>query len=284
MKKVLVVFHIYYPDQIDWFLPHLRNISGCEWDLVVTGLVDDPAVVVKMTAFCPSVRFVACENVGYDVWPFIKVLKTVDLDAYDYILKIHTKNRVEGKFPFNGLKFRDYTWRDYQVNALLGSPEKFSKALRLLDGGAGMVFSYETLCICRGYTVEEGEMLADECARIGLGTLYGPYCAGTMFMCRTETMKVFASADISAGMFDAVSATRSGGTLAHTYERMLGTAVKDAGYKVRTLPGSLGSSLKVFFHKTLGVVLKNILTIDNIYIKGKVLIILGIQIPISKRK
>ncbi len=35
--RVLVLLHIYYEEQIDYYLDKLRNIAGCEWDLTVTG-------------------------------------------------------------------------------------------------------------------------------------------------------------------------------------------------------------------------------------------------------
>ena len=36
MSRLLVHLHVYYPEQLPWFVEKLSHINGCEWDLYVT--------------------------------------------------------------------------------------------------------------------------------------------------------------------------------------------------------------------------------------------------------
>ena len=77
MKKILVVVHIYYVDQLDLIIQSLKNIP-IEYDLYVTIGADDKQMVKKtLAAFKPDCHFISVDNVGYDVWPFIKVINQI---------------------------------------------------------------------------------------------------------------------------------------------------------------------------------------------------------------
>ena len=102
MTRVLVHFHVYYEDQIPWFLENLRQIKGCEWDLYVTASVLSQAAKEEILAVFPHAILMPVENVGYDVWPFVKVLKAIDFDRYEYVLKLHTKSDSVRGARWNG--------------------------------------------------------------------------------------------------------------------------------------------------------------------------------------
>ena len=78
-NRVLVVFHLYYHNQVPYLISKMKNITGVEWDLVVTSnnLTGETADVIRR--FKPDVRFMETENRGYDIWPFIKRIKEKDL-------------------------------------------------------------------------------------------------------------------------------------------------------------------------------------------------------------
>ena len=64
--KVLVHLHVYYLDQVPYFLEKLSSIGGCQWDLVVTSSSLPPREESLLREFKPDVRFIQAENVGYD--------------------------------------------------------------------------------------------------------------------------------------------------------------------------------------------------------------------------
>ena len=120
--KLLVHLHIYYHNQVDYFIKKLSNIHGCDWDLIVTYVEENNESFNKIKNFKPDAQFKKAENIGYDVWPFIQVLRQIDLNDYDYIIKLHTKNCSSKPDIFNKT---GYYWRDHLVNPLIGSKRIF---------------------------------------------------------------------------------------------------------------------------------------------------------------
>ena len=79
MKKLLVILHMYYPDQADYFVRKLGNICCCDWKLVVTYTEYDAVAFRAIRDFVPDAEFMKVENIGYDIWPFIKVIRNTYL-------------------------------------------------------------------------------------------------------------------------------------------------------------------------------------------------------------
>ena len=91
-KTLLVHLHLFYKEQLDFMINKLKNISNCKWDLYVTMPVENNEIEEKLKKFKPNTKIIIVDNIGYDIWPFIQVVQSINLDNYDYILKIHTKN------------------------------------------------------------------------------------------------------------------------------------------------------------------------------------------------
>src|SRR5574344_582692 len=137
MNKLLVHLHLFYQDQFDYMIKKLSNIEGCDWDLYVTVCEENSLSEEKILKFKPDAKIIKVENRGYDIWPFIQVLRMVNLDDYDYVLKIHTKAYREKRcyinnFEFNIPKFYHYYWRNKLIRPLIGSNQKFKKNLKIL--------------------------------------------------------------------------------------------------------------------------------------------------------
>lgn len=225
--RLLVHFHIFYLEQVPWFLRKLANIHGVDWDLYVTGREEAMPMLRTIKA---DAKFLEVENVGYDIWPFISVLRAVDLSRYTHILKIHTKNRAPKFIQLNGIWLPGYRWRNLLVNAVLGSKKRFLKALELSSKGL----------VCEDLLVKnlsrtnptDNEMLREEALRIGLDIKGRQFAAGTMFLSRIEPFDVFVSAPVDASLFRGKSATHLSGSPAHVYERLLSLAVTSAKYEI----------------------------------------------------
>lgn len=287
IERLLVVFHVFYHDQVDYYIDKLKNINGCQWDLVVTCSTCSEETERKLKAFAPDVRIIEVENVGYDVWPFIKALRSVDLADYGMLLKLHTKNVNVLRWKANGLKMRGSQWRDVLVDSMLRSPEQFRRCLELFrkHKDTGMVCSYELLV---GFTQRRREdlfMLKDEAERLGISTRGRKFCAGTMFAVRPECMKKIVESYVGADSWPTYSPSHSKGTLAHVYERLLSLAVTDSGFKIRTLTAYKRNFTAVFMHNLFTPVLKSIFTIDRYGEDGrKYLTLLGMRFPLSRRE
>ena len=290
MKELIVHLHIYYHDQVDFYISKLKNIDGCDWDLVVTCAELIPETESKLRNFRPDVRFIDVENAGYDVWPFIKVLKTIDTSEYEYILKLHTKNISPAKNRINGLALRYDNWRNILVDSLLADNQRFTKCIDLLrkDERCGLVYAYELSKHRSLGLPEDLSALELEAERVGITDLDGDFASGTMFLARLKAFDLIKEADLTAEMFAShKSESHSVGSLAHVYERLLPFAIHSAGYRsslVKTYPVT---TLKVFIHNLLGPLVKRLFSIERIgegECEHKLMTILGIPIRMSKDK
>ena len=239
MAKLLVHLHIYYHDQTDYFIEKMANIgTRHEWDLAVTLCERNPVTEQKLKRFKPDAEFILVENFGYDVWPFIRVIRQKNIDCYDYVLKLHTKHPVTRKV--NKITMHGYQWRDRMVDALLESPERFERSLGVLesDPSAGVIYS---LYACRwSNRCRKGMRLYNEFVRLGMMPADMRFCAGTIFMARAEIYKILQSDKIEAGMFnDSVPVSDSDMTMAHIYERVLTMLPSALGWHVVTVCDSL---------------------------------------------
>lgn len=250
MKRIIVIFHLYYEDQLDYFIDRLSNIHGVNWDLLVTGNSISEDSQRALRTLKPDVRFLETENVGYDVWPFIEAVKNIDLDAYDIVIKLHTKNSTGDEiFKVNGLPMKDYEWREELVGSILRSKEQFSEVMSLFDShtDAGMVCSARLLTVM--HAPEDCDPLEREYARLNLKVVDRRFCAGTMFAVRADLLKVVADSDVSADMFPSKCSSHSGGTLAHVYERIFSMLVSSQGYGIYTVDKSFLLYFMLFYKR-----------------------------------
>ena len=290
MKELVVHLHIYYHDQVDYYISKLNNIVGCDWDLVVTCAEFKPETENKLRNYRPDVRFIDVENVGYDVWPFIKVLKTIDSSKYEYILKLHTKNISSAKNRINGLSLKYDSWRNILVDSILADEQRFSECIELLrkDGGCGLVYAYELSKHRSLGLPEDLSALETEAERVGITELNGEFASGTMFLARLKAFDLIRAADLTSEMFAThKSESHSRGSLAHIYERLLPFAIHSAGYKTSLVKTYTMTSLKVCIHHIFGPVVKYLFSIERIgegQSEHKLLTVLGIPIRLSKNK
>lgn len=290
MKELIVHLHVYYQEHVDFYISKLNNIVDCKWDLIVTCAALKPETEAKLRNFRPDVRFIDVENVGYDLWPFIKVLKTIDPSEYEYILKLHTKNISPVKNRINGLTLKYDSWRNILVDSILADQDRFSKCMNFLrnDDRCGLVYAYEMSKRRSLGLPEDLSALEQEAERVGITKLDGEFASGTMFLARLKALDLIRNADLTADMFAThKSESHSRGSLAHIYERLLPFAIHSAGYKASLVKTYPNTTLKVFIHNLLGPVVKYLFSIER---RGegesehKRLTVLGIPFRINKDK
>lgn len=222
MSKLLVLLHIYYHEQTDYFLEKLKNINGVEWDLVVTSPTFDEATEKKIKEFKPETSFLGVRNCGYDIWPFIKAVQCVDLSQYDYVMKLHTKRDVESFYKINHTKMAGSRWRDALVDSLLHSPEYFKRLIGMFEKNPrlGMVSALLTQSN-NAWDIYEGK-LGREFKRLNLPLRKGLIALGTMFMARADVFTPLQKDWLTADYFsDQNPVSGSNFSKSHIYERLL---------------------------------------------------------------
>jgi len=264
--KLLVHLHVYYHEQVDYFINRLSNITSCDWDLVVTESEENAVTERKLRSFKHDVLFLNVDNVGYDVWPFIQVIRSVDISVYDLIMKLHTKN-IDPSISnrINGNRLRGDQWRSLLVDPLLYSQKNFLNVLGRFEAHpkTGIVFEK---ALCRKTTKglpEDLSMLEKELQRLDVTTGFRRFCAGAMFVARAESFGKLRTHDIPAQLFTA-GASHNIGSYAHVYERIICILVADRGLKFETLFTQKAFSVKALVNNMLSPALSFIFSVERV--------------------
>lgn len=236
--RIAAVVHVFYPEMWSELAVCVRNVGAC--DLVVT--YADEASIVEARRDFPGARFLRCENRGYDVWPFVKALKDLDLDRYDLLVKLHTKRNIDRNHPFRmGHALLNGTaWREHLL-AFAKTPEAWTRTLaKFGDPKVGLVADRHLVYGRK----ESGKADFDAAVRelrekfgisAGRG---GHFVGGTMFAVRASLLKPFAAYAFTPEMFPEGGSHESS-TYAHLMERMFGLAVEGRGFRIAAFNGSV---------------------------------------------
>lgn len=246
--RILVHLHVYYEEQLPEFLEKLLRIQKCaQLHLAVTMPENHPFLLeIKsqiMRSF-PEADVYTLPNIGYDVFPFVSILQRSDLNEYDYVLKLHTKDKTDRKLTYlNDCALTDRQWSEQLVHALIGSPRCFRKAVRLFESNSKLGLVGAGSCI-----IEEEEylqMINAELAHIRLPAISSlKFIAGTMFLARTAPLKILCKYKMTDFQKSEISVKN--GTFAHVFERLFGGVVQAQGYSVSGLPLSMGERIMRF--------------------------------------
>ncbi len=202
-------------------------------------------------------KFIPTTNRGYDIAPFITALKSLELEKYDYILKLHTKNQDTSQYIcLEDHRMTNKIWSKIMWNALLGSPQKIKKNIKILDGNQKIGLLTAKYCLVSapkhydyllGQINHELQVLNFE----ELEQLNFP--AGTMFLARANLLKPLLR--YTPTDFPPTNAKTKDGTLAHVIERLIGALVITQGYTLAPIkhktytPNSFLSNLKRFVYQ-----------------------------------
>ncbi len=223
--RIAVHLHLHYLDQLDYFIGQLANLGGIPFDLFVTLTVENEDVVQKVRAFKPDARIWVVENRGYDVGPFIDFLNQIDLDAYDYILKLHTKGTSWAKnTKLNGYYVSNTDWARLLVEALLKSPEMVYANLNLLATHPHVTLLGSKTCICNQALHYEKLLpqINGVLSRLQLAPVSRcEFLGGTMFMARAGIFKPLQN-KFGLSDFEPTNGLVKEGLLAHVMERVFG--------------------------------------------------------------
>lgn len=233
-KKILVHLHLYYQNQINYFIKKLKNIT-CEFDLIVTITSKNPKLTEKIKQFKPDAKILVVENLGYDIYPFILAINEVELKKYDYILKIHTKNKRKEIKKINKLLHTGFDWRNLLVSSLIGSKKVFNNNLKLLENEkTGMVSDKVFIHKIQNQSVRNFEYTNEIMQKFGCINNEATFAMGTMFLIKREIIEKIKSFNFTKMDFishgDKQMKTGSLGQLAHAMEAFIGAVTKEMGY------------------------------------------------------
>ncbi len=213
----------------------LKSLEDYEYRLIVTLVKKDESLEASILDSYPKAEIIYVENLGFDLGPFVYVLNQVDLDAYSYVIKLHTKRDI----PADNVFDRHFSWyagSRWRKSLLefVSSKEKFKSVLECLEthNKIGM----------HGCNISSFNKFRDEhrghreanalYAKYGLPIIKYKYVAGTMFMVKAHLMKKIVELGFKQQDFEVPDTTHEGCQMAHIFERLCGYVVYLQGYEL----------------------------------------------------
>lgn len=220
--KVAVHIHLYYTDLAPEFVSYLKNLPVA-FDLFITTVSGDAAGIRALFSDFPNVSVLTVPNKGRDIGAFLVILNQIDPNAYDVLIKLHSKKSLGRDTDGN-------KWRKELIYPLLGTKAKATVMLysffkRKKLGMYGAKKHLTTL------GMEQYRIFFDLCERLGIQP-FPFYFKGTMFAIRPTAL--FPLKNSGLGMDDMTEKMeRSDGYLEHALERTFGSLCAKAALTVK---------------------------------------------------
>jgi hypothetical protein len=239
-NSTAVVAHIYYEETWPDIAGVLKRLT-IPFELIVTTVPGRDRLIGAVRRDFPEAQIETMENRGRDVRPFLVLLESGRLDRYRCLCKIHGKKSSDG-----GRKsYLGALWRRRLLFDLLAAPGLAQSIIETFerDPSIGMIGPRAFRLPRRAYpedpswSVNRRTVLAIA-ARMGVPSesFRLDFFGGTMFWVRPEALAPLRR----LGLADSFPAERGllDGGLEHAVERLFGTAVVAAGYRIAEADGS----------------------------------------------
>lgn len=200
---------------------YLQNLPA-DARLIVTVPRDASETYEQVRKSIPHAEVIKVANVGRDIWPFLVGIRSVNLDDFDYICKIHTKKSPHTNFG--------YRWRTRLLRSILGSRERTDAIFRAFS-----LFPELGMVCCDRYVGtsldRNGALYADFCHRLGITRFPIRFASGTMFISRADIWKSLKE-ERSFNEDCFVVHAQTDGQPEHALERVFGALVRSCGYTI----------------------------------------------------
>ena len=233
MKPALLCVHIYYADMWEELGRCIANVT-IPFRLYVTMVAENPDLVRKIRGTYPDANIEVVENRGYDVGPFVHIIKNVNLNDYSFVIKLHTKRDMAVGTIYQNQDFSGDRWRRALLD-FISSKEKFSRVIDgfCRDAKLGMVANHRVHH--NGFAFKTRELYANVVrvmADMGLALKHCKHIAGTMFIARAELFIPIQKLGIDLDDFEVPDKVHSQ-KMAHLFEVIFGYIVYAQGYEIR---------------------------------------------------
>lgn len=260
-----VHLHIYYEHMWPKLRNYLSHLQDYPYFLYVTMSKANPELEQQIRDFHPHVELSVVENRGYDVGPFFHALQHIDLDAYDIILKVHTKNDTPQELWWmKGSYMERSWWARLLLESLLGSPRRARRNLELFarHPSIGMIGAAQLIIRKPEDPPEMRRQESDIMRRLGHEHYRSTFLAGTMFMVRSCILKPLRR-HFDLQDFAPTRGDVSDGTLAHVMERVFGDLTLCSGYKIQGVGYSRRFACYAWWKRLVRLIYKRKVTRHN---------------------
>lgn len=240
--KILVILHVYYGRMWMQLAKCVECIkTQCRCDIVVTipDNIEGDVFTVRYDVLnlFPEARIMQVENKGFDVGPFFEVLNGINLDEYDFVVKLHTKRDIHGMANgwVNGFHLSGSKWRDILLEFCSSREAVRDSIQRFVDDQkVGVVSCDEVIVSSDDYYERRDPDVTCRALRLA-NVEEGSFVAGTMFMIRANLLKPIQGRwclkDFSNVAHDGIS-NGNDDLLPYVLERLMGYIVCAQGFKL----------------------------------------------------
>lgn len=257
--RIAVHLHLYYINQLPEIISKLQNMdkAAVDYDLYVTMNTKNKLAETKILNAFPHATILQTENKGYDIAPFIHTLKSLNLNAYDYILKLHTKGTTHTNYTkLNGCRFDNALWRKILWDSMLKTPERLQKNIEIMNKNQNIGMISSKYCLTsEKHTYEKLlPQINQVMQQLNLPQTENiSFVAGTMFLAKSSILKPLQQLDESA--FTPTDGKIKEGTYAHVIERVFGAVITAQNHTIHGIKHDgygkqfIQTSLKRFFYQ-----------------------------------
>lgn len=236
--KLAVHLHVFYDDMWPEFFELLKNIPQ-PYSLFVTCPHDRlDRVTAMVLQDHPDAELIGVDNFGYDVLPFLRLVKRLKAENYDLVCKLHTKKGnagLEEKYSeVQGM------WSQLCVRTLLGRPEFVNTILAAFEkdemlGMVGPARLYKSAKALMYGNEHDVRSLLSQLQRDFASEADWGFFAGTMFWARVplfvELADVIEDVLLKTDNSESSKTTQLASAF-HATERVLGILPATVGKKV----------------------------------------------------
>lgn len=236
--RILVHVHIYYPELWPELKCCVKNIMQTAYtDVFVTSSQADAGLLADIQELGENVKFLQVPNKGFDVGPFFYVLNRINLEDYDYVVKLHTKRNITANpWLLNDINVGSAKWRHYLINFCI-TPDKWRKTLKALENPhVGMISDKHVIMKKDVLDQDDVNKVLKVLLQLGFNTQQKKeYVAGTMFVVKAFLLN---SLQHRYDLDDFEESSRQKELyLAHIMERIFGYLVCAQGYSLESFDG-----------------------------------------------
>ena len=216
--RILVILHLFYMEAWPEIREYLMNLSPYSYSLVVTCMEGfyDEETLSSIIQFKDDAQIIKCENIGWDVLPFIIALRSIDLSGFDIVFKLQSKGTKRPEIFLYGQYFR---YRDWFLNLFEGCIGPFTVHTTIRDlldkrKNVGLIAARNLIVedpIHKQHMVEE----ATKDLNLPYPKNY-KFVAGTCFAVRASLLTSIQKLNIEIEKFDS-----KGFSFAHRMERII---------------------------------------------------------------
>ena len=269
-KRSCVILHLFYQylwDEIKEYLLNLQEIA--DFDLFITCTSENKQLfneIKKTFNKNINVYIEIVENTkGADIYPFFYVLNKINLNDYDLIYKIHTKqnitNELTSRLPkFTNTKFYigNNIWRNLLLEGILGRTKIIKVRKKFYNNSRIGMSGFGPLLV--KYNTEKYDIFPDKFEEISTKYKFKyikeHQCyVGTIFVIRANLLKCLQNRyDISDFQ---TNTNEKFATITWQMEHLFGYIVEAQGYKIynsfkksnKIIMGILSSRRTLFLYK-----------------------------------